>query len=829
MEPRADGAECGVQVFCRIRPLNKTEEKNADRFLPKFPSEDSISLGGKVYVFDKVFKPNTTQEQVYKGAAYHIVQDVLSGYNGTVFAYGQTSSGKTHTMEGVIGDSGLQGIIPRIVADIFNHIYNMDTELQFHIKVSYYEIYNERIRDLLDPEKVNLSIHEDKNRVPYVKGATERFVGSPEEVLQAIEDGKSNRMVAVTNMNEHSSRSHSVFLITVKQEHQTTKKQLTGKLYLVDLAGSEKVSKTGAQGAVLEEAKNINKSLTALGIVISALAEGTKSHVPYRDSKLTRILQESLGGNSRTTVIICASPSHFNEAETKSTLLFGQRAKTIKNVVQVNEELTAEEWKRRYEKEREKVTRLTALLQAASLELSRWRAGDTVGEHEWINLSETTQLAISEVSGGSTPLMERSIAPAPPMLTSGSGPITDEEKKKYEEERVKLYQQLDEKDDEIQKVSQELEKLRQQLLMLEESIQGMRENEEMIREENARIQKEAEDKQQEGKEMMTALEEIAVNLDIRQAECEKLKRELDVVQEENQSLEDRMNQATSLLNAHLDECGPKIRHFKEGIYNIIREFNIADIPHQNDQLPDHDLLNHVRIGVSKLFSEYSAAKETSSAAEQQAETKLAADVARVENGQDAGRMKQLLVKDQAAKEIKPLSDRVNMEINTLKNLKKEFLRVIMARCQMNQETEGEDQLSGPAQKQRIQFLENNLDKLTKVHKQLVRDNADLRVELPKMEARLRGREDRIKMLEVALRDSKNRSQAERKKYQQEVERIKEAVRQRNMRRMNMPQIVKPIRPGQVYSAMSPAASAASTPPTQNGTQKMTISQLIAEI
>ncbi|CAD6197428.1 unnamed protein product [Caenorhabditis auriculariae] len=794
---RTDASECGVQVFCRIRPLNKTEEKNADRFLPKFPSEDSITLGGKVYVFDKVFKPNTSQEQVYKGAAYHIVQDVLTGYNGTVFAYGQTSSGKTHTMEGVIGDTSLQGIIPRIVADIFNHIFNMDSELEFHIKVSYYEIYNERIRDLLDPEKVNLSIHEDKSRVPYVKGATERFVGSPEEVLQAIEDGKANRMVAVTNMNEHSSRSHSVFLITVKQEHQTTKKQLTGKLYLVDLAGSEKVSKTGAQGTVLEEAKNINKSLTALGIVISALAEGTKSHVPYRDSKLTRILQESLGGNSRTTVIICASPSHFNEAETKSTLLFGQRAKTIKNVVQVNEELTAEEWKRRYEKEKEKVTRLSALLQASALELSRWRVGESVSENEWVNLHEGAAMAVSEVSGGSTPLMERSIAPAPPMLTSASGPITDEEKKKYEEERVKLYQQLDEKDDEIQKVSQELEKLRQQVLLQEEALQTMRENEELIREENSRIQKEAEDKQQEGKEMMTALEEIAVNLDVRQAECEKLKRELEAVQEENQSLENRMNQATSLLNAHLDECGPKIRHFKEGIYNIIREFNIADIATQNDQLPDHDLLNHVRIGVSKLFSEYSVAKETNNAAEKVAETKLAQDVGKVE-GQDAVRVKHLLVKDQAAKEIKPLTDRVNMELATLKNLKKEFLRVIMARCQNGQDAE-EDSLSAPAQKQRIQFLENNLDKLTKVHKQLVRDNADLRVELPKMEARLRGREDRIKQLEAALRDSKQRSQTERKKYQQEVERIKEAVRQRNMRRMNAPQIVKPIRPGQVYS------------------------------
>lgn len=172
--------------------------------------------------------------------------------------------------------------------DIFNHIYSMEVNLEFHIKVSYYEIYLDKIRDLLDVSKVNLSVHEDKNRVPFVKGATERFVSSPEEVFEVIEDGKSNRHVAVTNMNEHSSRSHSVFLINVKQENLENQKKLSGKLYLVDLAGSEKVSKTGAEGAVLDEAKNINKSLSALGNVISALADGNKSHIPYRDSKLTR-------------------------------------------------------------------------------------------------------------------------------------------------------------------------------------------------------------------------------------------------------------------------------------------------------------------------------------------------------------------------------------------------------------------------------------------------------------------------------------------------------------------------------------------------------------
>jgi len=131
-----------------------------------------------------------------------IVKDVLDGYNGTIFAYGQTSSGKTHTMEGVLGDPDMQGIIPRIVQDIFNHIYQMDENLEFHIKVSYFEIYMDKIRDLLDVSKTNLSVHEDKNRVPYVKGATERFVSSPEEVMEVIDEGKANRHIAVTSKSK---------------------------------------------------------------------------------------------------------------------------------------------------------------------------------------------------------------------------------------------------------------------------------------------------------------------------------------------------------------------------------------------------------------------------------------------------------------------------------------------------------------------------------------------------------------------------------------------------------------------------------------------------
>ncbi|XP_063705413.1 kinesin heavy chain-like [Culicoides brevitarsis] len=392
MSSQVKETSSSVKVLCRFRPLNASELRNQSKACVSFygNEENSVSIQGKLYVFDRVFPPNTTQTQVYDVAAKSIVTDVLNGYNGTIFAYGQTSSGKTHTMEGVIRDDELQGIIPRIVHDIFNHIYEVNGNAEFIIKVSYYEIYMEKVRDLLDITKMNLCVKEDKNRVPYVKGATERFVTSPEEVFEVIEEGKSNRHIAVTNMNEHSSRSHSVFLINVQQESLEDHRKLSGKLYLVDLAGSEKVSKTGAEGHVLDEAKNINKSLSALGNVISALADGHKSHIPYRDSKLTRILQESLGGNAKTTIIICCSPAEFNEAETRTTLDFGKRAKTIHNVVTINEDLTADEWKSKYEREKEKVAKLRGKLEQLEDELSHWRQGQTISAHEFSYLDEST-------------------------------------------------------------------------------------------------------------------------------------------------------------------------------------------------------------------------------------------------------------------------------------------------------------------------------------------------------------------------------------------------------------------------------------------------------
>ncbi|KAJ4926619.1 hypothetical protein JOQ06_014368, partial [Pogonophryne albipinna] len=461
------------------RPMHGTQTSSG-------PSQGVPSPLGKSYVFDQVFPTNTTQIQVYNTCAKQIVKDVLGGYNGTIFAYGQTSSGKTHTMEGNLHDPQGMGIIPRIAEDIFEHIFAMDENLEFHIKVSYFEIYMDKIRDLLDVTKTNLSVHEDKHRVPYVKGCTERFVTSPEEVMDVIDEGKASRHVAVTNMNEHSSRSHSIFLINIKQENVETEQKLCGKLYLVDLAGSEKVSKTGAEGAVLDEAKNINRSLSALGNVISALAEGTKSHVPYRDSKMTRILQDSLGGNCRTTMFICCSPSSYNDVETKSTLMFGQRSLIPGEVV----------------------------------------ADDPAESGEAVELEQLSPEDIPLVPPESeepVPDICTPCSPCTPCSVASSivVHISEEERQKYEAEIRKLYKQMDDKDDEINHQSQMVEKLKEQMLDQEELLASSRGDSEKVQSDLGRLQTENQSAKAEVKEVLQALEELAVNYDQRSLEVEE--------------------------------------------------------------------------------------------------------------------------------------------------------------------------------------------------------------------------------------------------------------------------------------------------------------------
>ncbi|CAJ1446183.1 unnamed protein product [Effrenium voratum] len=359
-----DEHEESIRVCCRFRPQNQQEKEASGKICIQL-NEDGTSVYtpaiDNTFVYDRVFSMESTQKEVYDYAAKPIINGVLRGFNGTVFAYGQTASGKTHTMEGPDTEDEIQmGVIPRMIWSVFDGISQAADYIEFVVKVSIVEIYNERIRDLLDPKKDNLKIHEDKARGVFIGEVTEHYVGSEQEIFDIMKSSSYNRAVAATNANEHSSRSHLIFMLTIEQKNLHDRSVKVGKLHLVDLAGSEKVAKTGASGDRLDEAKNINKSLSALGNVINALTDRKSSHVPYRDSKLSRVLQESLGGNAKTSLIITCSPSYYNEQETISTLRFGQRAKMIKNVVKVNQERSVEELKLLLKKRDQAVAELRA-------------------------------------------------------------------------------------------------------------------------------------------------------------------------------------------------------------------------------------------------------------------------------------------------------------------------------------------------------------------------------------------------------------------------------------------------------------------------------------
>ncbi|XP_058258182.1 kinesin heavy chain-like isoform X2 [Hemibagrus wyckioides] len=893
--------ECGVRVLCRFRPLNESEVKRGSKHI-RYGGSDTVVVSGKPYMFDQVFPPNTTQEQVYESCAKDTVRDVLSGYNGTIFTYGQTSSGKTHTMEGRLHDPQMMGIIPRIAHDIFDHIYSMQENLEFHIKVSYFEIYLEKIRDLLDVSKTNLAVHENKNRVPYVKGCTERFVSSPEEMMEVIDDGKANRHVAVTNMNEHSSRSHSIFLINIKQEHLDTAHKLTGKLYLVDLAGSEKVSKTGAAGTVLDEARMINKSLSALGNVISALAEGTKTHVPYRDSKMTRILQDSLGGNCRTTIIICCSPSFSNEAETRSTLLFGQRAKSIRNTVCVNLELTAEEWKKKYDKEKQKGVDMRELVEKLQTELHHWRIGVCIPVME--QLSDKKQ----EVPCEHTAIARNGLA------------ADVLESVQYEENINNLYKLLDDKDEEINLQTQLVEKMRLQLEVQEEILASSQQDCARVQGELCSLQRDNQEMRGEVREVLGALEELALKCDEKsrevssltltdhrlseqlvvknemleatQSEIEEL-QELDAVQkrrtvdvlrvllrdlgdmgtticvqeikmvcEDGVSLDDEFSvvrlfltklksELKSLINRtkqlestqehasikiqaserELASCHTVVSQYQVKIRSLTECVQKAEETRRALEITQHtleeelttlqsnqdlcelekkkellkinrsqqsqcpliegpretpsDMLVQLREEFNnkqKMLNELKELNET--LVLEQKRLQFEYETLRVQEQEKEIRLQELTMSNEKMEnitdELRDFEETLARQLQSLHNLRKMFVQDLTTRVKKSNGPDREDGGGRVLHKHKISFLENNLEQLTKVHKQMMRENSELRCDLPKLEKRVCVMTERVKALECALREAKQRASRERSLYRQEVDRIKDAIRAKNM-------------------------------------------------
>lgn len=326
-----------IRVFARCRPMSSSETDRGCQECAVFDDPTTLTVSSskttKTFSFDSVFPPTSTQDEIFEDVEM-LIDSVVDGYNVCVFAYGQTGSGKTFTMT---GSDALPGLTPRSVTALYQRIADMAVTHDYTVSVYFLELYNDNLVDLLfklahprAKTSPKLDVKIDANKQVFVKGAMVQPVGSAEEVLDVFTQANKMRKVGATAMNVESSRSHSVFSILVEGKNRTSKAVSFGKLSLIDLAGSERADKTGATKERLQEANSINKSLSALGDVISALSTGS-SHVPYRNNKLTQLMQDSLGGNAKTLMFVNFSPADYNADETLGSLTYAARTKHIKN------------------------------------------------------------------------------------------------------------------------------------------------------------------------------------------------------------------------------------------------------------------------------------------------------------------------------------------------------------------------------------------------------------------------------------------------------------------------------------------------------------------
>ncbi|XP_076181595.1 kinesin-like protein Klp61F [Ptiloglossa arizonensis] len=365
-----------IQVFVRVRPINNAEQNSNSTTIIEVPSDTEVIVHerpkekfSKKFKFDNVFGPSSKQVDVYNAVVSPLLEQVLAGYNCTVFAYGQTGTGKTFTMEGINTDSTLHwqsdstaGMIPRSLSHLFDELQLLEAQ-EFTIRVSFLELYNEELFNLLsandDGCKIRLYEDTSKKGAVIIHGLEEVTIHNKNEVYKCLEKGLERRQTAPTLMNANSSRSHTIFSITIHMKENTIDGEevlKTGKLNLVDLAGSENVGRSGSSDRRAREAGYVNQSLLTLGRVITALVERAP-HIPYRESKLTRLLQESLGGRTKTSIIATISPASINLEETLSTLDYAHRAKNITNRPEINQKLSKREFLKQYTTEIERLRR----------------------------------------------------------------------------------------------------------------------------------------------------------------------------------------------------------------------------------------------------------------------------------------------------------------------------------------------------------------------------------------------------------------------------------------------------------------------------------------
>eukprot|EP00736_Rhodelphis_marinus_P006371 Rmarinus@m.27920 len=457
-----------VRVAIRCRPMNANEiADNCERVVDVDTRLGQVMVRkpqtpppGRIFTFDQVYDWDVKQTDVYATTAMPIVESVLQGYNGTIFAYGQTGTGKTHTMEGKPEN---EGIIPQSFRHVFDTI-GASPDKQFLVRASFLELYNEDIRDLLSKHPRNkLDLKEAVDGF-YVKDLNTIVVQTVSELVHVLNKGKKNRTTGETKMNQDSSRSHSIFTITIESSELGDDGQQhirVGKLNMVDLAGSERQSKTGATGERLIEATKINMSLTNLGRVISHLVRGkTQAHIPYRDSKLTKMLQDSLGGNTKTVMVANIGPADYNYDETVNTLRYAESAKKIKNKPRINED-PKDAMIREY---KEEIERLRAQLEQAGGKGVPIGAGPSVGPSAE-ELKEIEEKHKSEMEKKAKELKDMADAEKAKLLESMS-----EKEKAAQAEREKLQREAAKRKEQAERERKKKEELLHRLHSMEDKL-----------------------------------------------------------------------------------------------------------------------------------------------------------------------------------------------------------------------------------------------------------------------------------------------------------------------------------------------------------------------
>lgn len=581
-----------VKVVVRCRPMNEKEiaqghqriiEMNVKKGTIEITNPSKKEEVPRMFTYDSVYDWNSKQIELYDETFRQLVDSVLEGYNGTIFAYGQTGTGKTFTMEGVRTDPVLRGVIPNSFEHIFTHIARTQNQ-QYLVRSSYLEIYQEDIRDLLSKDQSKrLELKERPDTGVYVKDLQSFVCKSVKEIEHVMNVGNQNRAVGATNMNEHSSRSHAIFIITIECSEPGSDGEShirVGKLNMVDLAGSERQSKTGATGERLKEATKINLSLSALGNVISALVDGKSTHVPYRDSKLTRLLQDSLGGNARTVMVANIGPASYNFEETITTLRYANRAKNIKNKPKINED-PKDALLREFQDEIAKLKRELERRGGGGKKAKRrkQRANDSVEEDEEIEeeVEESVQSAEDKIKTEQAKLEDDKRA------LQENHTMMAEEKEKFMEEIQKRASQLKKQQEAQTALKAKIKMMESKLLVGGKSIVDKTSEQERALEERRR---QIAEQQRREREMQQKLEEKDENTSEIKETFSSLQQEVDMKTKKLKKLFAKLqtirSEITDLQEAHIRER-QELEQVQE---DLTKELKLKSLIIQNFIPPD---------------------------------------------------------------------------------------------------------------------------------------------------------------------------------------------------------------------------------------------------